>query len=124
MPCHVLRKMLAEIRERQVFGMMADEYTDVSNLEQLSFCVRTVDEKLDVKEHFLGFYELNNIKSETIVNAMKDILLRFHLNLVDCGGQTYDGASNMMGKRSGATESHSNTLLRTLTKFIRQNSIE
>jgi len=92
--------MLAKIREQQVFGLMADEYTGVSNLEQLSFCVRTVDEELNVKEHFLGFYELNNIKSETIVNAMKDILLRFHLNLVDCGGQTYDGASNMMGKRS------------------------
>ena len=101
MASHVLRKKLADIRERQVFSLMADEYTDISNLEQLSFCIRTVDEDLNVKEDFLGFYELNDIKSDTIVNAIKDVLLRFHLNLVNCRGQTYDGASNMMGKRTG-----------------------
>ena len=31
----------------------------------------------------------------------KDILLRFNLNLDNCRGQTYDGASNIMGKHSG-----------------------
>ena len=101
MAAHVLRKKLSDIQERQFYSMMADEYTDVSNLEQLSFCVRTVDNDFEVKEDFLGFYELTNIKSETIVNAIKDILLRFNLNLDNCRGQTYDGASNMMGKHSG-----------------------
>ena len=55
---------------------MADEGTDVSNIEQLSFCIRSVDDDLNVSEDFIGFYELENIKSETIVNAIKDILLR------------------------------------------------
>ena len=82
---------------------MADEGRDVSNIEQLSFCVRSVDNSLDVSEDFIGFYELDNIKSETIVNAIKDILLRCHLNLDNCSGQTYDGASNMMWKRSGVS---------------------
>ena len=53
----------------------------------MSFCVRSVDENY-------------NVKSETIVNAIKDILFRCHLNLDDDGGQTHDGASNMIGKRS------------------------
>ena len=39
--------------------------------------------------------------SDTIVHAIKDILLRLNLSLQNCRGQTYDGASNMMGKRSG-----------------------
>ena len=71
-------------------------YTDVSNVEQLSFYLRTTDEKLNVREDFLGFYELENIQSSTIVNAVKDILYRSNLNLKDCRGQTYDGASKML----------------------------
>ena len=80
---------------------MCDEYTDVSNKEQLSFCLRTVNQQLIAEEVFLGFYEIDNIKSETIVKAIKDILLRFNLEIENCRGQTYDGASNMLGKKSG-----------------------
>ena len=60
---------------------MADEGTDVSNIEQLSFCTRSVDDDLNISEDFMGFYELKNIKSETIVNAIKNILLRSYLSL-------------------------------------------
>ena len=49
----------------------------------------------------LSFYELPNIASDTIVSAIKDYLTRFNLPLSDLRGQTYDGASNMLGKRSG-----------------------
>ena len=80
---------------------MCDEYTDCSNKKQLSFCIRTVDERLNVEKSFLGFYEVNNIKSDTLVAAIKDILLRFYLPIEACRGQTYDGASNMLGKKSG-----------------------
>ena len=98
---HVILSKLDDIRKNIFFSIMADEYTDISNKEQFSFCTRTVDDRLDVIEDFLGFYELENIKSETIVNAIKDIMLRFNLELKHCRGQTYDGASNMMGKKSG-----------------------
>ena len=103
MASHVLREKLKDIRKCKYFSIMADEYTDVSNIAQLSFCTRTVDRNFNVNEEFLGFYELENIKSNTIVKAIKDILLRYHLSLEFCRGQTYDGASNMMGKRSGVS---------------------
>ena len=35
-----------------------------------------------------------------IVNAIKDVLLRFNLQLKNCRGQAYDSASNMLGKNS------------------------
>lgn len=54
-----------------------------------------------MKEDFLGFYELENIKRYNVVKAIKDILLRCHLQLEDCRGQTFDSASNMMGKHFG-----------------------
>ena len=42
---------------------MVDEYTDTTNKEQFSFCIRTVDDNLEVKEDFLSFYELEKINS-------------------------------------------------------------
>ena len=100
MGAYVLREKLATIRDPKFFSIMADECTDLSNLEQLSFCARTVDDDLNVDEDFLGFYEIDNIKSETVVKAIKDILMRCSLSLDDCRGQTYNGAGSMMGKHS------------------------
>lgn len=97
---NVMRKLLEEVRGNY-YSIMADEYTDVSNKEQLTFCLRWVTDDLDVIEKFLGFYEIPNISSVTIVSAIKDILTRYQLNLNMCRGQCYDGASNMLGKSSG-----------------------
>ena len=52
---------------------MCDEYKDVSNKEQLTFCMRWVNNDLEVSEKFLGFHEIPNIKNSTIVTVMKGI---------------------------------------------------
>ena len=49
----------------------------------------------------MGFYEIPDIKSSTIVSVIKDIMIRFQLQFDKCRGQCYDGASNMLGKKSG-----------------------
>ena len=67
----------------------------------MSFCVRTVGDNLNIDEDFLGFYGIDNIKSETVFNAIKDILLICSLGLDDCRGPTYNEASNMMNKQIG-----------------------
>ena len=102
MGAQVLREKLAVIRDRKLFLVMSDEWSDIRNKEQLSFCVRTVGENLNVDEDSLGFYEIDNIKSKTFFNEIKDILLSCSVSLDDCRGQTYDGASNMMDKHIGA----------------------
>ena len=79
---------------------MCDEYKDVSNKEQLTFCMRWVNNDLEVSEKFLGFYEIPNIKNSTIVTVMKSILLRYQLNVNMCRGHCYGSASNMLGKSS------------------------
>ena len=63
--------------------------------------MRWVNNELEVSEKLLGFYEIPNIKSSTIITVMKDILLRYQLNLDMCRGQCHDGASNMLGKSFG-----------------------
>ena len=42
--------------------------------------------------------------AETIVSAIKDVLLKLQLSLVNCRGQCYDGASNMMGHKIGVAK--------------------
>ena len=37
---HVLRRLLDNVTKSKFFAIMCDEYTDISNKEQLSFCVR------------------------------------------------------------------------------------
>ena len=123
MSSHVLRAKLSTIRERKFFSIIADKGTEVSNIEQLSFCTGSVDDDLNVSEDFVGFYELKNIKSETTVNAIKDILLRSHVSLENCSGQTYNGASNMMGKRSGVSTQISAEQPKAMTTHCQGHSL-
>ena len=73
MGAQVLQEKLPTILDRKFFSIMVDEGTNISNLEQLSFCARTVDDDLNVDEDFLEFNKIDNIKSETVVKAIKDI---------------------------------------------------
>ena len=58
---------------------------------------------LSVYEDFVGYCELPDIKSDTIVIAIKDSLIRMQLPLNDLRAQAYDGASNMFGKNTGVS---------------------
>ena len=51
---------------------MADEYTDLSNKEQVTVCLRWVDSK-ELKV-YMKIFLVDNIQSTTIVNAIKDAL--------------------------------------------------
>ena len=84
------------------FGLMAAEYTEVSNKEQVPICLRWVNSKeFKFHEDFIGFYKVDNIQSTAIVHAITDALIRLNLPISRRHGQTYDGASNMMSKKSG-----------------------
>ncbi|MEM6831947.1 MAG: DUF4371 domain-containing protein [Bacteroidota bacterium] len=58
----VLRNKLNLIKKGIFFSTICDEYTDVANKEQLSFCVRWVDEKLCANEDFLGYMSFRTLK--------------------------------------------------------------
>ena len=93
----VQRNLVSGIRGNY-FSIIADEYANASNDEQLTICARCVDEMLDVHEDFLGFYKIPSIASETVVSVIKDTFIRLQLSFQYCRGQCYDGGSNMLGK--------------------------
>ena len=84
-----------------IFPVMCDEYTEVSIKEQLTFCMRWVNNDIEFSEKFLGFHKIPDLKISTLVIVMKDILLRYQLKLDMCRGQCHDGASSMFGKLFG-----------------------
>lgn len=98
----ILRKIANSIHENTYYTLMADEVTDSSNREQFVVCLRWVNkETFEVNEDLIGMYQVDNIASMTLYSSLKDILLRLNLSIQNCRGQCYDGASNMVGIRSG-----------------------
>ena len=72
---HVSTYLVSEIRGG-FFSIICDEYTDISNKEQLTICIRWVDKELQAHEDFLEFYNVPDIGTDTIVSAIKDVLLK------------------------------------------------
>ena len=80
---------------------MADEVADSSNKEQVVVCFRSVDENFEAHKDFLGLYQVDSIKSSSIVRVLKDVIIRMNVAMSDCRGQCFDGAANMAGIRNG-----------------------
>ena len=83
---------------------MVDETTDLSNTEQLFFCLRYVDSSLEVHEELIGLYSLESTSAESVMFTIKDVLLRMNLRIENCRGQCCDGASTMSGQKSGVAK--------------------
>ena len=81
---HVLRLKLSKIHQSMFFGLMADEYTYISDKEQVSICLLWVNSKeFKVHGNFIGLH----------VQAITDVLIWLNLPISRCRGQAYDGAS-------------------------------
>ena len=70
-------------------------------MEQLVLCLRWVDEELKIHEDFIGLHGMEVTDAKSIVNIIKNIIIRTGLKLKDARGQCYDGASAMTGEENG-----------------------
>ncbi len=96
--------LINRIQAAQYFTVLADESMDISGTEQMSLCVRYVNEEeenLEIKEDFLGFCPLPKQDAATITSAILNQLTKWGLHTTFLRGQGYDGASTMSGKVSG-----------------------
>ena len=72
----ILGEISKNIQNSVYYTIMADEVTDSSNKEQFVVCLCWVDHDLVSHEELVGLYAVDNITSETLVNSLKDVLLR------------------------------------------------
>ncbi|XP_076347995.1 zinc finger MYM-type protein 1-like [Tachypleus tridentatus] len=104
MALQVLRDVASCIRNGRYFFILAVECTDVANKEQLTICIRWIDDNLEPHEDFIGFYEISTINADTIVLAIKDAIIRMNLTLANCRGQCYDAGCPMAGSQRCVAE--------------------
>ena len=100
----VLRKLLAEIRSGEWCAIIADETRDISGAEQFAISLRWVDTDYNIYEDLIGMVEVESTTAKNLSFTIKDTLLRSVLQLSQCHGQAYDGASNMAGSICGVAK--------------------
>ncbi|XP_076951777.1 uncharacterized protein LOC143625281 [Bidens hawaiensis] len=96
----VTKKLCEEIKD-DVFGLLADESSDVSQKEQMAVVLRYFDKHGVVKECLTGVAHVNNTSYATLKDAIVSLLSNNQLSIDQVRGQGYDGASNMRGKFNG-----------------------
>lgn len=97
----ILRQIADNVQRDGYYAIMVDETTDVSTVEQVSMCIRHVDDEWVIFEDFVGMYATDRTDAATLTNIVTDILLRLNLPMGNLRAPCYDGASNMAGIHSG-----------------------
>lgn len=96
-----LRIICGFVRGSKYYSVMVDETPDASQKEQISICIRRVNDNFEIEELFLGFYATEDTKSATLLKCLLDALCRLNFPIHYCRGQCFDGAANMSGQISG-----------------------
>ncbi|KAF0711672.1 52 kDa repressor of the inhibitor of the protein kinase-like [Aphis craccivora] len=95
------REIVGKVNASEGFAVLADETTDIATKEQLTLCVRFIDNNNMVNESFLQFVIINSLTGNDLASAIIDGLNNCGINCDYLIGQGYDGASNMSGKYKG-----------------------
>lgn len=98
----ILHKLVEKVNEAKCFSVIADETADISNVEQLSLCVKYIDlDHNSVREDFLQFVPIYDMTGKGIANAILSKLKAFGIDTQYIRGQGFDGASAMSGIHKG-----------------------
>lgn len=100
-------KLVEEINNAIYFSVLADETSDISNMEQISICIRYVSVEEGhhiVKEQFLQFVPTTEYTGKALANKILESLESYGLNLKGLRGQGYDGAAAMSGQYNGVNK--------------------
>lgn len=96
----ILDKLIEKIHKAEIFSILADGTTDISGTEQFSICARYIEKVEDgeiIREDFLKFVPIVDASGEGLSITIKNSCQNMMLNLTNCRGQGYDGASSMSG---------------------------
>ena len=89
-----------EIKNAKFFTTLADQVKS-HHVEQLPLCIRFIDDKKNKREEILEFGKCTRVTGEAIANQIIHIIEKAGLDIKDCCGQGYDGASNMSSEAVG-----------------------
>ena len=94
--------LVKEIKQNRFFSVLADEASDCSNQEQLSLVTRFVDGSGEIREECLGFLHCDlGLSGKALAETVLNGIANFTLDIQNCRGQGYDGASSISGYING-----------------------
>ena len=89
-----------DVRESRWYGIIIDETSDISQDEQVSFCLSYLANGTK-KEAFVGFHATKTTDGEALYKLVKEVMNDLQLELQNIVGECFDGASNMSGVNKG-----------------------
>lgn len=94
--------IIKKISKSNYFSVLADETTDIAQIEQFSICIRYFEEELVVlREDFLTFVPVHDVTGLGLATVLLNALKELGLDLDKLRGQGYDGAATMSGNFRG-----------------------
>ncbi|XP_073718948.1 zinc finger protein 862 isoform X2 [Misgurnus anguillicaudatus] len=96
--------ILSDIRSSQAISLEVDESTDVSMSRQLDLHVRYLDKEGHVFNQFLDLVPIPDGKADTIVTAIKNVMLKKAIPTEKLYGLGTDGAAVMTGRVNGVAK--------------------
>ena len=69
--------------------------TDVVTRSSSLFVLYRLIKIFYTHEDFIGVYNVNNIKADTLVTVIKGVSIRLNIPISNARGQCYDGPENM-----------------------------
>lgn len=99
----ITKEIVTAINASKAFSVLADETTDVANIEQFSLCFRYYDAKVQrVREDFLCFVPVIDVTGKSLAETLMQSMQNLGINTERLVGQGYDGAKAMSGRFNGA----------------------
>ncbi|XP_076909138.1 uncharacterized protein LOC143566280 [Bidens hawaiensis] len=95
-----LKRLFDEICD-DVFALVVDESSDVSEKEQMAIVLRYVDTHGLIKERFVGLVQVMEAFSSVLKSSIDTFFAKHNLSLSRLRGQGYDGARNMRDEYNG-----------------------
>jgi hypothetical protein len=92
--------LVTQLLDAQYFSLLADECTDIANIEELSIYCRWEENGLPV-EHFMEILPLKRCDAEFIYSTLIEWLKKKSIQCRKMVGMGFDGASTFAGKHSG-----------------------
>ncbi len=78
----VLRDLASKIQNSKSICIMIDETNDITNKEQVTIVIRSINEELEVSEDFLGLYIVSSIDASSLFSVVSDVLTRLKYKIL------------------------------------------
>ena len=92
--------LIQEVIDSKYFSVLCDEATS-GKKEYMSMVLRFIDKTSDIPEEFVGFIPVVRTSGQMLAETILSALDSFKLDIANCRGQGYDGASATSSSRCG-----------------------